>query len=551
MFNKNFYPTPDKILGRMIAKISGHPDNILEPSAGSGNIIEAIQKRYRNNSWSRAGKISAIELDPSLRAMLIGKGVRVLDSDFLAYAGSDHFDLIIMNPPFDEGDKHLLKAIDILFRGQIICLLNAETLKNPYTNTRKMLADKLNELKAEIEYIEGAFKDAERPTGVEVALINITKVQTVEETLFANADDKAEAFSGTQEKTYEVSNGKKIQELVADYNQRINIGTETIINYYKNYPKIGGWLRLNKEPDKYYSSDDDMTKQMQDQVNAFLVDVRKYFWEKCLDLKEVKSRMTEKKRNEFHAQVSERAFMEFTEKNIREFVLNLIHGYEKTLTEAVLEIFYLFSDQHSWDGNKPNEKNIHYFNGWKTNKSWKVGRKVIIPVWSYGGAFTDSYSGKWKMGYDVGGKLNDIDLVMNYFDGMDGAYQRMANALEFALERQQHSGISSTYFTMTCHKKGTIHLTFNDEDILRRFNVAACKGRGWLPCDYGNTKPYKELAIEERQVVDSFEGRESYTKFLGQPAFGNAFTSLQLEMGIEEEVEKTIIENLPVQASLF
>ena len=27
-----------------------------------------------------------------------------------------------MNPPFDNGDKHLLKAIDIMYNGQIVCL---------------------------------------------------------------------------------------------------------------------------------------------------------------------------------------------------------------------------------------------------------------------------------------------------------------------------------------------------------------------------------------------------------------------------------------------
>ena len=49
-----------------------------------------------------------------------------------------HYDLIIMNPPFDNGDKHLLKAIDLQKNGgAIICLLNAETLKNPYSKYKK------------------------------------------------------------------------------------------------------------------------------------------------------------------------------------------------------------------------------------------------------------------------------------------------------------------------------------------------------------------------------------------------------------------------------
>ncbi|MCK5610676.1 methyltransferase, partial [Candidatus Pacearchaeota archaeon] len=190
--NKNFYPTPTPLIEKMVAKIQTRPGNILEPSAGKGDILEYIRDSY--NDKIRYANRLAIENDQDLRATLRGKGIKVIDSDFLAFAGPDKFDLIIGNPPFDNGDKHLLKAIDIMYRGEIIFLLNAETIKNPHTNTRKLLGERLAELNADVEYIKNGFMlpGTERKTAVEVALVYINIQREVEDDLFAGVDDKAD-----------------------------------------------------------------------------------------------------------------------------------------------------------------------------------------------------------------------------------------------------------------------------------------------------------------------------------------------------------------------
>ena len=189
-FNKDFYPTTPSLIAKMISKISWlNVKDILEPSAGKADIIEYINE---NHSRYQNYNIKAIEIDVNLQHILRGKGIEVIDSDFLNYNGLEQFDLIIANFPFSEGDKHLHKAIDILFSGQIVCLLNAETIKNPYSNSRKDLVRRLKMLDATIEYIPNAFvnqEGAERTTGVEVALIYINKVQDVETDLFNNLDE--------------------------------------------------------------------------------------------------------------------------------------------------------------------------------------------------------------------------------------------------------------------------------------------------------------------------------------------------------------------------
>ena len=527
---KNFYPTPKPLIRKMVAKVQGQPGKILEPSAGKGDIVDYIKDDY-GYTWRRSADFSVIEIDKDLRAMLRGKSIKVIDSDFLNFSGPDKFDLIIANPPFDDGDKHLLKAIDIMYRGEIVFLLNAETIKNPYTNTRKLLIDKLNKLDTEIEYIENAFMlpGTERKTAVEIALVYINIERQVEDDLFAGVDDKAEKLRPEIENNYEVSTGKTVYELVAEYNQIVSIGMETITGYYKNYKKIGGYIGLNQEAGRDYSSGD-MTDKMQSEVNDMIRVVRKDFWERTLDIKEVKSRLTSKKQDEFYDQIKTQTHMDFTESNIRQFVLNLIGSYEQILTEAVMDIFDKFTIAHSYSGGLYDD-NIHYFTGWKTNNAFKVGKKVIIPIYGgYGdGPFVESWSKKWKLSYDAIPILSDIDTVMNYFDGMRNGYYSMVEAIAHAFDRDESRKIESTYFTISCYKKGTIHLTFSDENILRRFNVAACRGKQWLPHDYGR-KPYADMPVEEKQCVDTFEDQRTYTENLNQPIFAKSANRPMIDM---------------------
>jgi methylase of polypeptide subunit release factors len=514
MFDSSFYPTPEDLIVKMVSKIQGDPKKILEPSAGKGNIVESYQKVIDGRWYNEKGdyeKFYTIEKDKNLRAILRSKNIKVIDTDFLTFAAPDKFDLIIANPPFADGDKHLLKAIDIMYNGQIIFLLNAETIKNPYSNSRKLLVRKLEELNAEIEYIQNAFIDAERKTNVEVALVNIVIKRNVEEDLFNKCVDKIEEFNTEHAPKNEVSTGKNVRELVAEYNEILNICTQTIIDYFKNYEKVKKYIHINSDNDKYYTPGT-MTEEMQKQVNNTIESVRKDFWSRTLELKEVQERMTKKRKEQFRIIIEQRKDMDFTENNIRNFVINLINDYESMLTDAVLEVFDKFTIKHSWHDKNQMEKNIHYFNGWKTNKAFKCNKKVVIPL-TYGSPIIEYGKVRWEKQDE----LRDIDIVMNYFDGKK-EYKSIIDTINENISEGKTSGIKSTYFTITYYKKGTIHLTFNDDDILRRFNIAAAKGKNFLPCNYGESC-YNDLTSEEKSVIDSFEGKKEYEKNLNRPLF--------------------------------
>jgi hypothetical protein len=513
MFNSTFYPTPPSLVSKMVCRIKGQPRRILEPSAGKGDLIDGLLNRF---SQYAKPEVFAIELDETLQATLRGKKIRVIDSNFLSFAGADKFDAIIMNPPFDDGDKHLHKALDILYRGQIICLLNAETLRNPHSDSRKLLARRLSEAGAQIEYISNAFLTAERRTAVEVALVDITIDRKVEDDLFSGCDDHGARSYDTVQEKHEISTGKSVPELVADYNDRIRVGTEVIATYYRHHGKVGKYLGLNTEAKDRVFEAKDLTAMMQAAINGLLRSARVDFWRRTLDLKEVKSRLTAKKREEFEHALTDRCHMDFTENNIRQFVLNLIGSYEKTLTDAVLDLFDMFTVRHTWHEDNKHEKNIHYFNGWKTNNAFKVAKRVVIPVRgrSYGSAFR-GWKG-WDLDCGAAEVIGDIDKVVAYFDGMNECVS-LVDAIKAAFAVGENSG-ESTHFRFICYQKGTMHLTFKNHGILRRFNVVACRGKGWLPQDYG-AKPYAELSYEEKRAAEAFDGEKVYKQNTGKALF--------------------------------
>jgi 16S rRNA A1518/A1519 N6-dimethyltransferase RsmA/KsgA/DIM1 with predicted DNA glycosylase/AP lyase activity len=496
---KNFYPTPEKLIDRMINKVDWkNIETVLEPSAGNGKIVKELQNfRHFRHFRHAFEKISCIEINPELVASLKGKSLNVIDYDFLKYQGRKHFDLIIANPPFDNGSKHLLKAIEIMFSGQIVFILNAETIKNPYTNERKFLAQKLTELNASVEFIPDSFLTAERKTRVEVALVYIDKRKDMKENLFEGCKKSKIEFDA-ESKGISVNSKDQINNLIEKYNATIKSGLTVLETYFKNYDLIHDLIKIGEDSYSQNFNDDVKTT-----INEFIDKTRVKYWKKVLTFENVKRRLTSKELSIFYTTTNEQAKMELTRSNISTFILNLINNFENILDRAVEDCFESMTRKHSWY--EETTKNIHYYNGWKTNKSFFVNKKVIIPF--YSGAFFDTYSGEAKLKYGTKGQLKDIDLVMNYFTEPCGL--GLTEALDLAFSNGQTRKIKTSHFIATVYKKGTIHLTFRDENTRLRFNVKACKGREWLPQDYG-VKPYKELTNELKDVVNGFEGENKY-----------------------------------------
>ena len=118
------FPTPPELAKRMVYAVGVHkypPLRILEPSAGTGNLIAAILAVVDN------AEIVAVEINNNLaeamkqwRNVEGGKDFSVLCADFLQCNGDlGKFDRIVMNPPFENGSdiKHILHARTFLNPG--------------------------------------------------------------------------------------------------------------------------------------------------------------------------------------------------------------------------------------------------------------------------------------------------------------------------------------------------------------------------------------------------------------------------------------------------
>ncbi len=218
----------------------------MEPSAGKGDIVEALKKKEGNHN-KYYGKqyyqfdIDCIEADQNLQHILKGKNFRVVYNDFLTYNTMKEYDLIIMNPPFSNGCKHLLKALEMQQRngGAVVCLLNAETLKNLCTNDRQYLQRKLTEYNAKIEFIQNAFLDAERKTAVEIALVKVQLPEVQRESFILEGLRKAKDQKEFQaEESTKLIDSDFFKAIVKQYQLEVEAGIKLIKEYYAMQPFI-------------------------------------------------------------------------------------------------------------------------------------------------------------------------------------------------------------------------------------------------------------------------------------------------------------------------
>ena len=115
------FPTPADLAARMVDLADIQPgDSVLEPSAGTGRILDALQNRA-----SVIDRLVAVEINRDLYERLeqtLGTVVDVRHGDFLETILEElggQFDVILMNPPFANTDdvKHIQHAMKFLKPG--------------------------------------------------------------------------------------------------------------------------------------------------------------------------------------------------------------------------------------------------------------------------------------------------------------------------------------------------------------------------------------------------------------------------------------------------
>lgn len=210
--------------------------------------------------------------------------------------------------------------------------------------------------------------------------------------------------------------------------------------------------------------------------------------------------------------VHELSNYEFSVYNIYQLMVEMNNRVIGGIEQTILDLFDEWTVKYHWD---EMSKNIHYYNGWKTNDSFAVNKKVILPLNGYT---------RWSCAPDefkahnVRGKLGDIEKVFNYLDGGKAPDVSLSDALAYVERTGDTRKVPTKHFYITFYKKGTCHVEFRDPDLLAKFNIFAGRHKKWLPPSFGR-KGYKELDKEEKAVVDSFMGKEAYEQVVSRPDY--------------------------------
>jgi predicted RNA methylase len=173
-----YFPTPEPLAERLVGMARIEPGNtILEPSAGTGNLIDAILKTHDDVRISYC-EMNCFLLD-ILRAKYEGvNGVRFLGRDCFDIdtgQGENRFDRIIMNPPFERGQDvdHVFRAWYSLLapRGILTAIVSAGVFSRT-DKKAKEFREFLRNSKAFVNDVAaGSFKSS--GTGVESKIVQV------------------------------------------------------------------------------------------------------------------------------------------------------------------------------------------------------------------------------------------------------------------------------------------------------------------------------------------------------------------------------------------
>lgn len=521
MIPKELYPTPEDVARKMTRLVDfDKVESILEPSAGYGNLAKAAiaaydERHYRGFAEKErdpffADVIDLVEIDDKCRAFLKSQKANVIANDFLKFQTFKRYDLIIMNPPFSDGVKHILKAIEMQrYGGQIVCLLNSETINNPYTLERKVLIDKIEQYNGKVFDFGQCFMHSERPTDVNISCVYIDIPKGAKSDILDGLEKAAKVeeqeFDERQQLSSELD--EYMRAVVGQYRRECKVGLK-LINEYRAISQISLTSFKNdfKQPIlelKVYGKGDGNIE------NRFLESVRYKYWEAFFARPEICKKMTGEMQSEFYSRLGELKKIEFNLDNIYELQIRMTKDTIGSIENAIMDLFHEFSRDYSWYAECA--KNIHhYYNGWATNKCGVINKKVIIPLLG----FRDNYMGGkvLSLDYTPTRKIADIEKVFSYLDtGITDCWETVDKIMGKAQSIGQSQNIEFKYFTVTFYKKGTAHIVFKNMELLKRFNIFAGQREGGLPPSYGK-KAYSDMTEREKAVIDEFQGEADYNE---------------------------------------
>lgn len=511
-----FYPTPLSLAYKVWAMFKNQEfTRVLDACAGRGDLA-APADSYK------ARHIDCIEIDIAHHAFLTEKDFTVVGFDFMDSVSNlgAQYSHIIMNPPFAHGASMLLKAWGILWNGEIGAILNAETLRNPYTKERQHLA-RLIERHGTVEFVKEAFMDpdTQRKTMVEVALVHMTKVadtahidlvSNIVDGLVVDSEPVDAQFADFQVKQELALPGQYITNAVRTFNAAVAAAKTAEIadmqaNYYEALlgaqmaARLGGGddspARVNKE-------------QMQKKFGKRYQGLKNRAWASILSSVDVMKKLSSAGQSQVNAEFETIKKLAFTESNIRGFLVGLCENQGAIQENMALDVFDTITRYHY--GNQV------YYRGWKSNNKHRTcGKRIkttrfILPHHpiSYGKC----------LGYESLRLLADFDKVFAMVDGKSEPDISLVSIFETQMDALlAGQRVSGTYFDVRYYAGiGTIHFFGRDAKTIDRLNRFVGRVRRWLPPsdDQVGTGFWAQYNDAEKMAADY--GKEGKMNFVSR-----------------------------------
>ena len=500
MYDVNFFPTDGMTIIKMecsLPKPITEYKTILDPQAGKGDILNHIKKNNKYHEFN----FYAVEINDECYKILNQEKYPVIGRDFLELQTDLLFDLIIMNPPFDKGAEHLLKAWEIAQNTDIVCLLNAETIRNPCTANRQLLAKIIEDNNGKVRDLGRCFAHAERQTNVEVVMVTLSKKVEQEKFVFDFENQELETDNIKFDELATTCTGIQKADPLGAILDQYEQAKDAFLDYMKAKEKVEYYAQniINGNTSVSSMCINACEKETrEEQYNYFNTHLKQQVWSHILSFLKLDRFMTSRLYNEFNQFKQENGNLALTRENILSVFQMIVGNCDNILEKCIVDVFELFVKYH--------EKNRVYPKGWKTNDPFKVNKKIIIPNGvKYGEYMSASnlreYGDTFNTNYNTDREYRDIDKAMCYITGrrypdvkvdeeeekrnpaittieqaLDAQFKRLGNVRSGSFDNQ----CESTFFDIKFHKSGTLHLVFKDKDLCAEFNQRACAGRNWI-----------------------------------------------------------------------
>lgn len=477
MFNKDFFPTPRHVVEHMLMGIDIEGKTVLEPSAGSGAMIQIL------NEFG-AKEVLCCEKDLELK-LIAGQKGRLIADDFLSVTSDQvsHIDLIVANPPFSADEKHILHMWNIAPGGcAILSLCNYQTYDLAYTQERKLLRQIIKS-NGSIENMGDAFSTADRKTDAEIGFIKLFKPK-------GDSDDEFDGYFDMSEEYEQQENGlmgyNEVRNIVNRYVGAVKMFDEVMginnkINSLIKPISSGLDIEFGARSRKHYTVERDTFKK----------ELQKSAWRTVFDKMSMRKYTTERVMSQLNKFVEQQEKVPFTMSNIYKMIEMIIGTHGDRMGKVLVEVFDWLTEHHH-----ENRSNVE---GWKTNSMYFVGMKFIAPRcgvvvgysghpeirWSNTGEKIDELvkalcflTGK---NYDDYESLHDFFSPVQVKDDSDFSYPKKY------IYKEWGQWLDWGFFEIKVFKKGTLHAKFKDEKVWEMFNIACAKAKGWaLPTNTGS-----------------------------------------------------------------